>query len=361
MRIKLDMSLFRQIKDTNYEQIYKSDYATYCYTALRYMAKNDVNITTTPNLIFNTLTDKKPTKTDITGIKKGLQELEKSDIINFEKVGTTYIIDTDNLQIQQTDKYFYINSDDIQTLMEQKNGIKLLHHYLLLCSTINVIEKFGNHDRKYFANALSIDEKTITRHHQLFCNLGIIFFSEHKNGINKKGEFVNLPKLYCMIENQDIISSKQSSIIKKNVKLSEKKKQKSDNNNVEYENTQNESNYKEEFDEENPFGIEEIDDTPKENNEIPKPKENKSEMTDEEFYKVAKNKWGFTDEMISESLNKRNNQNNKKSYISQNYKEETFGDDEEDSFGDDEEYTFEDETVEEEFDKYKMKSELTFD
>jgi hypothetical protein len=218
MKIKLKMSMFRKLGDDDFENIYKSDYATYCYIALRYMSKSNVDLTTTPRLIYIALTEKEPTRTDIQGIKQGLQILADSDVIYYNTFGTTYSINTENLEILKGEKYFFIDSDYLYKVMEQKNGVKLIHHYSLLCSTINVLNNMGCHTREYFAEALNINTCTVSERHKLFQKLGIIAFSEHRNGVNKKGDFVNLPKIYVMPCNVDLLDELQEKAMQKSIK-----------------------------------------------------------------------------------------------------------------------------------------------
>ena len=133
MNVKLKMAMFRPIKDENYIDIYNSDYATLVYIALRFMAKNNVDLVTTPKRIYLSLSDKEPSKNDIKGIKQGLEILLENDIIYFNKNGREYIINTDWLGIDDSiDKYFLVDIEYISKVIEQTNGIKLLHYYIVV-------------------------------------------------------------------------------------------------------------------------------------------------------------------------------------------------------------------------------------
>ena len=226
--VKLNMGMYRKIKTYDYTEIYKSDYATYVYTALRVMFKTDGIIAVTPKIIFNTLTNKVPSKKDIKGIKEGIEILSKNGIITYEKTSTIYRIDCSNISIViNQDIYFVVPVDYMFKLMQEDNGVKLLHHYIMLCSTINIHEHFGEKSREWIANIIGIKGiKTITEHHKIFVDLNIICFSKRQNGVTKNGTLINLPKLYAMPEYANVIDALCTEDIQKKVKQVEKEDRK---------------------------------------------------------------------------------------------------------------------------------------
>ncbi len=220
--IKLKMSMFRPItNECDLQEVYKSDYATFVYVAIRYSAKSDRNLITTPKQLFMTLSEKEPNKNQIKGIKEGLEILEKNDIIYFNENKGVYSIDTENVEINgETEKYFNVPIEYLYKIMEQKrNAVSYLHHYLLLCSTINAFEHTGQHGTSFFADALGISrQSTISDRHKLFVDLGIICFSKQTSKLNKNNTFTNMPKLYTLPEHQDILEIIQERKLKKKIK-----------------------------------------------------------------------------------------------------------------------------------------------
>ena len=149
------------------------------------------------------------------------------DIIAYEKSGNSYVVDTTGLYLDMCpggDLTFSVPKDYIQELAKQKNSFALIHHYLLLCSTINVKGKrFGMMSQEWFAEKLGVKEvKTIRTRHQLFEILGLIIFSKHRNTTNKNGEFVNIPKLYTMPYDAKEIEELANAQLKKSVSSANK-------------------------------------------------------------------------------------------------------------------------------------------
>lgn len=227
MNVKLKMSMFRELgTEVVFEDIYKDSYATFVYVALRSLCKSNMKLQTTIDGIYQTLSDTEPSRTDIKEIKRALQVLKDNKLIDFVKKGMTYSIEPLDLEIYTgQDKYFNIPIKYIKSIMECKSGIKLLHHYLLLCSTINVIKKIGYHNMKYFADALDIHENTICNQRQKFVELGVISFSQQRSTY-ENGQFINIPKLYAMPNNADLISDAQDKAIESELKIVKKAKRK---------------------------------------------------------------------------------------------------------------------------------------
>ena len=207
MNIKLKMTMFREFqKETSYPDIYKNSYATFTYVSLRSLCKSNTTIHTTIRCLYYALSDSEPTKSDVTQIKKALDVLKNDELIKCEKIGTTYAITPlMDFDILEGEKYFHVPIEYIKSVMACKGGIKLLHHYLLLCSTINVQKKFGTTDRYGFATKLDVHINPTANQRQKFGELGIIAFSEQRSKRLESGEFVNIPKLYTMPNNSDIL------------------------------------------------------------------------------------------------------------------------------------------------------------
>ena len=145
----------------------------------------------------------------------------------FLEITNSYVVDTTGLYLDMCpggDLTFSVPKDYIQELAKQKNSFALIHHYLLLCSTINVKGKrFGMMAQEWFAEKLGVKEvKTIRTRHQLFEALDLIKFSEHRNTTNKNGEFVNIPKLYTMPYNAKEIEELANEQLKKSVSSANK-------------------------------------------------------------------------------------------------------------------------------------------
>ena len=99
MKVKLKMSMFRKVSNEEYTKLYKDDYATFVYVALRCLCKKDVELKTTVNGLYQTLSDSEPSRENIKGIKDGLQALSDQGFISYEKKGLTYSIYPLNLDI----------------------------------------------------------------------------------------------------------------------------------------------------------------------------------------------------------------------------------------------------------------------
>jgi len=226
--VKMKMCFFRKLEGINYPKLYESDYATYVYVALRKMCKSNGSIAVTPQMIFLSLTDKNPNRENIKGIKDGLAVLAECGLISYKKIGCTYNIKTTGLEIPDDKyKFFFIPIEFLNKVMEQRNNIALFHHYVLLCSTINIVSNIGEHSRNSFATKLNLNESTISQHHQLFIDLGLICFSEKKSSVTETGDFANYPKMYVMPEYGYLIGSDtEEEIIKKKVKKVEKENKK---------------------------------------------------------------------------------------------------------------------------------------
>lgn len=225
MKIKFKMSMFRIIKEQNYTNIYNSDYAILAYVILRYISKNNVELVTTPKRMLLSLSDKCPNKKDIKGIKQGLEILLQNDIIYYNINKKEYMIDTSDLQIDDSiDKFFFIDVDYIKKILNQKNGIKLLRYYMILCSAINVFKKYGFRSQENLSKLTKISTSTIKRYNTLLKDLNVIYFSKHQNTVDKNGNFINLPKLYTLPEYADIIDITQEDIINKAQTKANKKK-----------------------------------------------------------------------------------------------------------------------------------------
>lgn len=221
-KVKLKMSMFRTIKESNYPTIYQSDYATFVYTVLRHLCKSDSELIITPYQIYRTFSTNEPNSSAIKGIKEGITILHNNKMLSYIKKGSNYTINPYGLEIKtKQEVYFDIPIEYIKKVIAQTSGVKLLHHYLLLTSTINVKTHTGMHDRHYFGNALNLEVRTISRHHKKFVELEIICFSSKKSCMNKKGEFINLPKLYCMPEYTHLLDKVQDEQLSKGLKKSE--------------------------------------------------------------------------------------------------------------------------------------------
>ena len=228
MNVKLKMSMFREFqKEISYPDIYNNSYATFTYVALRSRCKSNATLHTTIRGIYYALSDSEPTKQDISSIKTSLEILKNEELITFEKNGTTYAITPlDDLNIWEGEKYFNVPLEYIKSIMACKSGVKLLHHYLLLCSTINVINKVGNHAIRYFADALNVRDNTISDQRKKFVELGIISFSGQRTRRLESGEFANIPKLYTMPNSSDLLGDACEVQLEKEVKKIIKKKKK---------------------------------------------------------------------------------------------------------------------------------------
>lgn len=225
MKIKFKMSMFRIIKEQNYTNIYNSDYAILTYVILRYISKNNVELVTTPKRMLLSLSDKYPSKKDIKGIKQGMEILLQNDIIYYNINKKEYMIDTSDLQIDDSvDKFFFVDIDYIKRILNQKNGIKLLRYYMILCSTINVFKKYGFRSQENLSKITKISVSTIKRYNTLLKDINVICFSKHQNTVDKNGNFINLPKLYTFPEDADIIDTVQEDVITKAQTKANKKK-----------------------------------------------------------------------------------------------------------------------------------------
>ena len=207
MNIKLEMCIFRELgKEIAYPDIYKDSYAIFTYTALRSICKSNVTLHTTIQGIYQALSDAEPSKPEIKAIKESLKLLVDNELISCKKKGTTYsITPLSDFEIYGNNYYFTIPLEYIKSIMSCHSGIKLLHHYLLLCSTINVFNKVGNHAIRYFADALNVRDNTISDQRKKFVELGIISFSEQRSRKLDSSEFANIPKLYTMPNNSDLL------------------------------------------------------------------------------------------------------------------------------------------------------------
>ena len=228
MKVKLKMSMFRIVCDENYSKLYEDDYATFVYVALRCLCKNNIALKTTINGLYQTLSDSEPTRENIKGIKDGLQALSDQGFISFEKKGMTYSIYPLNIDIDtQIRKYFYVSMEYIKKIMNTKSGVKLLHHYLLLCSTINVKNNTGNHGEEYFSTELNTCLNTISNQRKKFSELGVLCFSDARSKKLPTGEWINIPKVYTMPENKELIPERQADCIDNETKKVIKSKKKS--------------------------------------------------------------------------------------------------------------------------------------
>ena len=113
----------------------------------------------------------------------------------------------------------------IKRILNQKNGIKLLRYYMILCSTINVFKKYGFRSQENLSKITKISVSTIKRYNTLLKDINVICFSKHQNTVDKNGNFINLPKLYTFPEDADIIDVEQKDIMDKaQIKANKKKK-----------------------------------------------------------------------------------------------------------------------------------------
>lgn len=210
--------MFRSIAGRNeyrIEEVALSDEAIACYTALRiiydekelYHCKNDKSqtIKLSPADMLQALgydTKTKRLQREKESMKKGLAILTDNNVVNSKKEGNSYLVDMTNLYLALNrggDLTFNVPLEYIRLIIEQKNPLPLLRHYLLLCSTINVMGKhFGSHKIDWFTEQLGLTEKTIRNHRKTFAELEIIVFSSNRNGMSDDGTFINLPKLYTM-------------------------------------------------------------------------------------------------------------------------------------------------------------------
>ena len=128
MKIKFKMFMFRIIKEQNYTDIYNSDYAILTYVILRYISKNNVELVTTPKRMLLSLSDKCPSKKDIKGIKQGMEILLQNDIIYYNINKKEYMIDTSDLQIDDSvDKFFFVDIDYIINIVHDLDYEGLLY------------------------------------------------------------------------------------------------------------------------------------------------------------------------------------------------------------------------------------------
>lgn len=226
MKIKLKISMIRKLKDENYFSIYDSDYAIFDYIILRYIAKKNTTLITTPKIMYKYFIDKEPNSKEIKNIKQGLDILLQNDIIYYNVSKRNYIIETDGLDFDSScNKYFNIEPDYIRKVVNCHNGIKLLHYYITLCSTINVITNYGFRSQEDLSKLIKINIKTIRNYNALLKDLNVICFSKHQNTVDKNGNFINLPKLYTFPEYADIIDTEQKDIMNKaKIKANKKKK-----------------------------------------------------------------------------------------------------------------------------------------
>ena len=232
-RVILKMSMFREIPQRGEyvgDEIYQSDYATVAYVALRCLydvKKSEIKITPKDMLKVLGYDTTKRLQREKENLLFGLELLADYDIIAYEKSGNSYVVDTTGLYLDMCpggDLTFSVPKDYIQELAKQKNSFALMHHYLLLCSTINVMGKhYGMMAQGWFAEKLGVKEvKTIRTRHQLFEILGLIIFSQHRNTTNKNGEFVNIPKLYTMPYDAKEIEELANTQLKKSVSSANK-------------------------------------------------------------------------------------------------------------------------------------------
>lgn len=218
--------MIRKLKDENYFSIYDSDYAIFDYIILRYIAKKNATLITTPKIMYKYFIDKEPNSKEIKNIKQGLDILLQNDIIYYNVNKRNYIIETDGLDFDSScNKYFNIETDYITKVVNCHNGIKLLHYYITLCSTINVITNYGFRSQEDLSKLMKINIRTIRNYNTLLQALNVICFSKHQNTVDKNGNFINLPKLYTLPEYADIIDTEQKDIINKaQIKANKKKR-----------------------------------------------------------------------------------------------------------------------------------------
>ena len=243
-RVILKMSMFREIPQRGEyvgDEIYQSDYATVAYVALRCLydvKKSEIKITPKDMLKVLGYDTTKRLQREKENLLFGLELLADYDIIAYEKSGNSYVVDTTGLYLDMCpggDLTFSVPKDYIQELAKQKNSFALIHHYLLLCSTINAKGKhFGMMAQEWFAEKLGVKEvKTIRTRHQLFEALDLIKFSEHRNTTNKNGEFVNIPKLYTMPYNakeiEELANEQLKNLYQVQIKQSERLRSKQSN------------------------------------------------------------------------------------------------------------------------------------
>lgn len=232
-KITFEMAMFRPIKEENYSKIYESDNATCVYIALRILARNGVELTTTPYLLFKALTGKEPTQRNLESIKDGLKILSEEGIITIldgeenKEHKNTYTIDTQGIEFDGSKtRYFSVPIEYIYKIMDEKSKpFTLLHYYMFLCSTINAINHIGEHSQEnileYFP-FLKLSLSTIKRRHKRLAELEVICFSESKSALGADGKFVNVHKSYCMPEYEYLLGDNQKKKIAKGVKESVK-------------------------------------------------------------------------------------------------------------------------------------------
>lgn len=237
-KISFEMAMFRPIKGENYSKIYESDNATCVYIALRILARNGVELTTTPHILYKALTGKEPTQRNLESIKDGLKILNEEGIIIIlddeenKRRKNTYTIDTQGIEFDgNKNLYFSVPVDYIYKIMEEKSKpFALLHYYMFLCSTINVQKHIGEHSQENIVNNfpfLGVNNKplnlrTLQRRHEKLEALEVICFSESKSALGADGKFINVHKSYCMPEYEYLLGDNQNKKIAKAVKESVK-------------------------------------------------------------------------------------------------------------------------------------------
>lgn len=249
-KIKFEMAMFRPINEKNYSRIYESDNATCVYIALRILAKDGVELTTTPRILYKALTENEPTRRELDNIVDGLKILDEEGIITIlndeENKGqkNTYTIDAQGIEFDGIELdgrktyYFSVPIDYIYKIMDEKSKpFALLHYYIFLCSTINAIKHIGEHSQENILEHfpfLKLSLRTLQRRHKRLAELKVICFSESKSAIGADGNFVNVHKSYCMPEYEHLLGDNQNKKIAKGVKesvkaLKEAKKQQAKN------------------------------------------------------------------------------------------------------------------------------------
>ena len=135
---------------------------------------------------------------------------------------------------------------------------------IVLCSTINVFEKYGVRSQEKLFEMTGISVSTIKRYNKKLQELKVICFSEHRNGVSKTGTFLNIPKLYAMPDNAECIGIKQEeciekAIIQENKAIKqaerERKKQEKELRQQEKQNKEYESKNPCDWGSENPFAM----------------------------------------------------------------------------------------------------------
>ena len=187
-------------------------------------------------------------------------------------------------------KYFFVPIDYIKKIMDTKSGVKLLHHYLLLCSTINVKNNTGNHGEEYFATELNTCINTISNQRKKFAELDILCFSDARSKKLPTGEWINIPKVYTMPENKELIPERQADCICNETKKVIRSKRKAKK---EFEDTAINKVQEMKRDKERQQELAKYDDNPFD--DIDTKKQSNTKISDEQY-----KSWGFNDETIAE-------------------------------------------------------------